>query len=303
VSGASRAGYAAAAVTVVIWAAYPVVTRAGLLSDVAPAELVAMRFGIGALMFAPYLALRWRDFAPELWRRGIGLAACQGAGMAALAIFGLQFAPASHNAALGPGASPAWVALLGLLVYASRPGARHALGAAISFAGAIALVAAGTTRWSPGVLVGDCMFVAASALGALYVVQLRRSGTDPWQGAAVVTLYSALVVVPWFLATGGGASFAALATPGLAWQALWQGVLIGFVSLVTMSLAIDRLGSERASAAFATVPPLSAAIAYLCLGEVPSRVELAAILAISSGAMIATLRAPFGASRAPARAA
>ena len=39
--------------------------------------------------------------------------------MGALVICGLQFAPASHQAALGPGVVAAWVALLGFLVFAA----------------------------------------------------------------------------------------------------------------------------------------------------------------------------------------
>src|SRR5688500_3745698 len=52
----SMNGYLAAAVAVVIWAAYPVATRAAVIGSFSPQELVTLRFGIAALLFVPYLA-------------------------------------------------------------------------------------------------------------------------------------------------------------------------------------------------------------------------------------------------------
>ena len=96
-------GYAAAAVVVLIWASYPVATRAGVTGSFAPHDLVALRFGVAALLFLPYLALQCRAIRRDAWLQGVPLTLFQGAGMAALVICGLQFAPASHAAALGPG--------------------------------------------------------------------------------------------------------------------------------------------------------------------------------------------------------
>jgi drug/metabolite transporter (DMT)-like permease len=72
----------------------------------------------------------------------------------------------------------------------------------------------------------------------------------------------------------------------LLWQTLWQGVLIGCVAFIALNQAITRLGAERSSALVALVPVLSAILALLFLGEVPSTAEVAAILAISAGVSI-----------------
>jgi drug/metabolite transporter (DMT)-like permease len=141
------------------------------------------------------------------------------------------------------------------------------------------------------VLTGDAMFLAASALGALYVLQLRNWGIGPIQGAAIVTLYSALVVVPWRLWAASDTLWQ-VAPHELLWQVLWQGVLIGCVALIALNHAIARLGAERSSALFALVPVLSVLLALLFLGEVPSTPEVAAILAISAGVSIGASRRP-----------
>ncbi|MEX2240771.1 MAG: DMT family transporter [Burkholderiales bacterium] len=283
-------GYAAAAVTVLIWASYPVATRAGVTGSFAPHDLMLLRFGVGALLFLPYLVLQSSAIRGDAWLRGIPLALFQGAGMAALVICGLQFAPASHAAALGPGVAPAWVALLGFLVFSRRPSARMVVGAGLSTLGVIALAASSASIHNPSVLMGDAMFIGAAALGALYVLQVRNWGINAIQAAAIVTLHSALIIVPWHLWSASGTLWQ-VSPFELLWQVLWQGVLIGCVALVALNHAIARLGPERSIALVALVPALSAVLGALFLGEIPSSAEIAAILAISAGVSIGASRA------------
>jgi drug/metabolite transporter (DMT)-like permease len=248
-----------------------------------------LRFGVGALLFLPYLALRFRAVRGDAWLRGVPLTLFQGAGMAALVICGLQFAPASHAAALGPGVAPAWVALFGFLLFSRRPSVRSVVGAALCASGVATLAAWGAAGPDASVLAGDAMFLAASALGALYVLQLRSWGIGAIHGAAIVTLYSALVVVPWYLWSTSDVLWRA-APHELLWQVVWQGVLIGCIALVALNHAIALLGPERASALIALVPALSAVLGLLFLGEQPSGAEIAAILAISAGVSIGASR-------------
>lgn len=293
-------GYVAAAVAVLIWASYPVATRAGVTGSFDPGELVVLRFGVGALIFLPYLLVHCRAIGREAWLRGVPLTLFQGAGMAALVIFGLQFAPANHQAALGPGVNPAWVAILGFVVFARRPSPRIVVGAALCGLGVLVLTGWGAAKYNPAVLAGDAMFLAASALGALYVLQLRSWGVSALQAAAIVTVYSAMIVVPWHL-WSAAESLWRQAPLELLWQTLWQGVLIGCVSLIALNHAITRLGAERSSALVALVPALSAILALVFLGEVPTVAEVAAILAISAGVSIGASRG-YGGSPASSNA-
>jgi drug/metabolite transporter (DMT)-like permease len=139
------------------------------------------------------------------------------------------------------------------------------------------------------VLAGDAMFLAASVLGALYVLQLRNWGVSAVQGAAIVSLYSALVVVPWHL-WSAPQSLWRVAPAELVWQGVWQGALIGCIALIALNQAISRLGAERASALVALVPVLTAGLALIFLGEIPSAAEIAAFVAISAGVSICASR-------------
>jgi drug/metabolite transporter (DMT)-like permease len=282
-------GYLAAAVAVLIWASYPVATRAGVTGSFTPQELVTLRFGGGALLFLPYLLLHWRQVSRSAWLQGVPLTLFQGVGMGALVICGLQLAPAAHQAALGPGVSPAWVALLGFVIFARRPSVRAIVGATLCATGVLALASWSGMAHDARVLAGDAMFLAASVLGALYVLQLRNWGVNAVQGAAIVSLYSALVVVPWHL-WSAPQSLWRVAPAELVWQVIWQGALIGCIALIALNQAISRLGAERTSALVALVPVLTAALALAFLGEVPSTTEMAAFVAISAGVSIGAAR-------------
>src|SRR6185436_1376516 len=137
--------------------AYPVATRAGVLGSFVPQDLMLLRFGVGALLFLPWVLSHLRAIPHEAWLRGIPLAFFQGAGMAALVIFGLQYAPANHAAALGPGVAPAWVVLIGFLLFSKRPSARMIIGAALCAAGVITLAAPGASSADPSLQMGDAM--------------------------------------------------------------------------------------------------------------------------------------------------
>jgi drug/metabolite transporter (DMT)-like permease len=278
-------GYLAAAIAVLVWASYPVATRAAVTGPFTPQDLVMLRFGVGALLFLPYLLLRWRQIAPSAWLQGVPLTLYHGAGMAALAICGMQLAPANHAAALGPGVNAAWVALLGFLVFAQRPSRRAVAGALLCVLGVLLLAFSSGSGRGLSVLAGDAMFLAASALAALYVLQLRRWGSDAIQAAAIVALYSACVVVPYYV-WSAPATLARVAFGDLLWQVLWQGVLIGCIAVIALNHAISRLGAARSSALVAVVPVLSALLGLVFLGEIPSSAEIAAFVAISAGVSV-----------------
>jgi drug/metabolite transporter (DMT)-like permease len=286
-------GYGAAAVVVLIAAAYPVATRAAVTTSFSPEELVALRFGVGTLLFAPYLALRLGGIGRDVWVLGLPLMLLQGAGMAALVICGLQFAPANHQAALGPGVAPAWVVLLGFVFFAKRPTIRMTVGAILCALGVVVLAYSSAAGHDPGALAGDAMFLAASALGACYVLQLRRWGLNAVHAAAVVTVYSAMVALPWYLWTTSAPLWRVPALE-LLWQILWQGVLIGCIALVAFNQAVTRLGAELACALVALVPALTATLAAIFLGEVPSLPECAAFVAIACGVILAASLAQGG---------
>lgn len=135
-------------------------------------------------------------------------------------------------------------------------------------------------------LAGDAMFIAASALGSLYILQLRAAGVGPVVGATLVAAYSSLAIVPAWLWQGSG-RLLRMPLREFAWHALWQGVLIGGVALLCIHFAAQRLGSQRA-AAFAFVPALTTLLAWPALSERPSVAEAVGIALITVAVAVGT---------------
>jgi len=282
-------GYLAAGVAILVFAAYPVATRAGVTGAFRPDDLVLLRFGVAALLFVPYLLFRPGALPSGAWRRGAILSVYQGAGMAALVICGLQYAPASHAAALGPGAMPAWAVLFGYALYAKRPSLRRLAGVELIALGAGGLLAAGHAA-GPHAVLGDLLFIAAAALGALYFLRLRESGLGVFVAAAVISAYSTLAMLAWY-AVRRVLPFAGMEFSALLWQALWQGVLIGFIALIALNHAIAKLGGERTGALLALVPVTGLARGGIFLMEIPTAAELLGSAAMSAGVALCAAQA------------
>ena len=135
------AGIAWALLAISLWGGWFVVTRrtVGAGGILGPADLVALRFGIGGLLLLPVLVLRLRGLDRSAWRDGLILFVAQGAPFALLISVALRHAPAGHGAALTPGTMPLFAALLGILVLGDRPGRAALAGFGLIAAGALTL--------------------------------------------------------------------------------------------------------------------------------------------------------------------
>lgn len=284
-------GYLAALAAVLITAAYPTLTRISVTTTLTPADLLLFRLGIGGLVFAPYLVRHAREIPMSDWISGIPLSFLHGWGMAGCVIFGLQFAPASHAAALGPGAIAAWIALVGFLLYRIEVESAKVTGIAIITAGvALILVASYRGQSLATALIGDAMFLAASALGATYLVYIQRRRLDAMVAAALVCVASALVVGPWhyFFATS---AISTASFEEIAWQLLFQGVLVGCCAFFALNYAVLAIGSQTVGILSAMVPVGGALFAVLMTNDPISGLEWTAIIAISAGVAVAFLPA------------
>ena len=294
-------GYMAAVAAVLITSVYPALTRVGVATTFTPADLLLFRLGVGGVLFAPYLALRARAIPRSAWMAGFPLSFLHGWGMAGCVVFGLQFAPASHAAALGPGSIAAWIALVGFLFYGIQLHSRKLTGIAIIVAGVALILAASYRGLSLATaLIGDAMFLAASALGATYLVYVQRRRMEPVVAVALVCVASAMVVVPWhyFFAVS---SIANAPIEAVLWQLLLQGVLIGCCAFFALNYATLAIGSQTVGVLSALVPVLGALCSLAITRDAISATEWIAIVVISFGVAVASLPARGNAVLAPLR--
>ena len=279
-------GWIAALATVTIWAVWIVGTRHAVTHDLGPAAVGLLRFAVPALVLAP---VAWRI---GLFPRGVsplkalGLLG-SGAPFFLTVALGMQYAPAAEIGPLLPGTMPLFVALIGWLAFGERPGRKRLVGFALILAGAAgigghALLLAGSGAWR-----GHGLLLAGACLWGLYTHAYRRSGLSALQAAALVGLWSVLILLPF-----GAPPLFRAAADGLAGtivvQALLQGFLSGVAGIVLYGIAVDRLGASRAAAVSPLSLVLAALIAVPVLGEVPDVAAAIGILAATLGVLLAS---------------
>ena len=282
-------GYFAALAAVFITAVYPALTRLSVTTTLTPADLLLFRLGGSGLLFAPFLVMRAHEIRRADWLASLPLSFLHGWGMAACVVFGLQFAPASHAAALGPGAIAAWIALVAFIAYGIHVHFRKLAGIAIIVVGVgLILIASYRGLSVPTAMIGDAMFLLASALGASYLVYIQRRRLNPVVAAALVCVASAMIVVPWHYALATS-TIATAPMREIVWQLLFQGVLVGCCAFFALNYATLAIGSQTVGVLSALVPVIGALCSMLITRDPISSLEWTAIVVISVGVAIASL--------------
>jgi len=279
-------GWLAALATVTIWAVWMVATRHAVTHDLPPAAVGLLRFAVPALMLAPFV---WRT---GLFPKGLhplaGLCLLgSGAPFFIVVAFGMQFAPAAEIGPLLPGTMPLFVALIGWLVFGERLGRIRLVGFGLILIGVGVIGGRGLLEPAEGAWRGHLLLLSGACMWGVYTHGYRRSGLSAFQAAALVGIWSVVLLLP----LGGPALVVAL-TGGLAGAVVLQAFLQGFVSgvlgIVLYGFAIDRLGASRAAALSPLGPVLAAAIAVPVLGEIPGTAAVAGLAAVTLGVVLAS---------------
>jgi drug/metabolite transporter (DMT)-like permease len=140
--------------------------------------------------------------------------------------------------------------------------------------------------------VGDCLFAGAGVLWGLFTVLTRRWQVDPLRGTAMVWVL-ALAYLPVYGAVAG-ARPAEAPRGEVLFQALYQGVGVALGALVLYAWSIRVLGASFASLFMPLVPVFGVLLAIPVLGEVPTAVQPAGMLAVSAGMALAAARRGIG---------
>lgn len=265
-----------------------VVAEAGALTA------LVWRFGLSTLMFFA-LAVAARVRRPTTTAllhsavTGVLTLALQFAGV----YLGLRWGATAGIAALVIGAMPLVVALAAFAGGRERLGARQWSGLAIGFAGVMLVVADridGATPWPAWIALLVGLFGASA--GTLY--QKRHASTiDLRIGLATQNLAATLVLLPLAIALE---DFRYAATPAFFVPLAWL-VFVNSVGGFALLFVLIRHGAASAVAAlFFLVPPVTAAMGHVVLGEHLTALKLAGFACAALGVWLATR--PLNARRA-----
>ncbi|WP_225031845.1 DMT family transporter [Paraburkholderia sp. XV] len=284
-------GFAWAALTVMIFSGWFVVTRLGVTRELRIWDIAALRFGIGAMLLAPTVVRRGSRLSAAAWGEGLIFAVLWGVPFVLLVALGLKLTSAAQAASVAPTLMPVFAGVFGWGFLRERQGRSRWIGYAAIITGLVCLVGAGVAAHGKPNPFGMFALTAAAAMWAIYTLLFRRSGLTPIQSAALICLWSMALYLPVYLFLG--LSRFSLASPGeIALQGLYQGVLMSGVALITYNRAVSLLGSSAATAVIALLPAVASVLAIPVLGETPSLAEGVSIVIIVFGVLLASRPAP-----------
>jgi drug/metabolite transporter (DMT)-like permease len=272
-------------VFVLLWSTgYPAARIA--LDHAGPFTVLVLRFGGAALIFAALAHV-----AGAAWPRGRGALHSALVGSLQLALqFGALYWAAAHGVNVGLialviGTMPIVVALFGLVLFREAVRPQQWLGFALGFAGVALAVGEGIAPGRAGA--GACLAVLAGlfAISAGTVYQKHHaSDVDPRSGLALQNLAATVLLLPLaahegFRMDGSAAVFASL------------GWMIGVNSLTAFGLffvLLRRGAVNQVAALFFLMPPVTAVIDFLVLGDTLTPYKLAGLAFAALGVYLAT---------------
>ena len=273
---------------VAMWGAYLAFARAGVSAGLTPFDFVALRYATaGAIMLPWLLAHGIGSLAGHGWRRGGALAVAAGPIFIALGVGGYLFAPLSHGAVIQPATITVGGALLAWALLGERLTRSRIAGGLLILAGVAAIASTGGAEAAAGAWVGDGLFVLAGLFWVAFTLMVRRWSVSPLAATAIVSVLSAAVAVPAYLAFGTPSNLLALPPATLLTQVVVQGVLSGVLAVLAFTKSVQLLGASRAALFPAMVPAAALLIGIPVTGEVPHGLEWLGMAVASAGLAVA----------------
>ncbi len=281
------AGAAWAIFAISIWAGWYVTTRFDVTSGLKAYDLVALRYGVAAIILLP-LSLRLRGGIGLIgWRHALAIFAGSGVIYSICSTAGVSYAPASEAAALTPGIMPMATALLSVWLLKERLTRRQLAGFGFILAGVIVIGGVGLFQSANLAWLGHLLFVTGGFLFAGYSIALKRSGLTGLEATALVSLWSSALYIPIYTLALHPRLFD-VSHSSLLFSAFYQGVLTNVVSLVAYGRAVSILGASRAAPFAALIPAVTAILSIFILGEFPAPGDWVGIVAVSMGVYLAS---------------
>lgn len=299
------AGLWLALTAVTIWAAYQAYARLGITTGLIAPDFALLRFVTAGAIMAPVLLRSGvRDLGGVGWGRGLVLALAAGPLFIVLGAGGYSFAPLAVGAVVQPAAITLFSLPFAWWLLRLRPTRDQYVGIGLVAAGLATILLASHSptgaQAGSNPLLGTVLFIGAGMLWALFTVLIKRWRVEAFAATAAVSVLSAMVTVPVYLALYGTAHIRSIPLDVIVLQAMVQGVGSGVIAVIAFGKAVDALGPHTASLFTALVPGMALIIGVPVAGEVPTLGQIAGALLVMLG-VVATVLLPRLAARARRR--
>ena len=268
------------------WAFYNVGTDIGRADGFSSADLAMLRYGVTALLLAPFLILARSPSRGALtpWRL-IFLTIAIGPPFALLINTGYGIAPLAHAVVISPGTTMLTANIFSWLVDGRPMPVHRQIGMAMLCLGLVAIAADQPASKDAGIPVwlGDLCFVGSGFLWGVFTWLIGRWKLPAVETIGAVSVLAAMVFLPVYLI-----GFGATELPVGFWleQAVYQGALGGCIAIVTFAACVARLGAGPAALFPALVPPFAVLLAVPLSGQWPSTLQWLGITLATFGLIV-----------------
>jgi len=287
---AGMIGALCVALSILLWGMNSVVMRMGVRHGLTAGDMTALRYGAAAIALLPF-ALRRPHFPVGGigWGRALVLFLFAGVPYNMACVIGAGYAPALDISAIVFGVLPVAAAILAYFLAGERLTAAKARGLALVLAGILPFtlqavadgIDAGSEAWK-----GHVLFAVAGCMWAAFTALSKRWQFNPWEVTAAVSILSALSTPLWLRT-----SVAHVESLGLMWLgffALYTGIFVSVVSLMSFQKAVRLLGPTMCGMAIALVPFVTWVGGEVLLGETPTWSSLGGMMLVIAGLAVAS---------------
>ena len=279
-------GGAAAICVVFFWSGWIVISRLGVTNNLTVYDLTGLRHGIGAVVALPYIiwSRAWRGLTPL---RTLILTVTAGVPYALLAYSGFAYAPAAHGGVFMNGCLPIFTTIFTWIWVGQRSRFSQIVGLGIILTGVILVGYEGFESSGGGMTwIGDCLFLAAIALLAVFMVANQVWSVSPGQVIFSATIVSAVFYTPIWL-FWLDSNLAAAHRSGILLQGAYQGLVPSVLGISCLNIAIRHIGPRATSVFLSSVPIVAALAAMPILNEMPGLPAWIGMITVTLGILLA----------------
>lgn len=275
-------GYFFTLITMLIWGSFSLIARLNAYWQIQVWDVLAMRFGIAALILMPILWLK-QDYRFLFDYRMVLLALSGSIGYCVFVYSGFFYAPVVHGVVFLNGTFPLFAALIAYLMLGQKVDRQTGIGLSIIVI-TLTLMTVMMSIKDGGFGVGDAMFIGSAVCWGLFSVLLRRWSFTPWQVMSGVGIWSAVLYLP---------VYAVFVTPQfgdakplhLAVQGLFHGVAVVIVATLTYAKAVEKIGLFKAGSIANLAPFIASILAVPLLGETLNPIMVCGLIGMALGAL------------------
>lgn len=253
-----------------------------------PLDLLAFRYGLAGLMLLPIFLRHGprKNYAGLGFKRAVALSFFGGTGFVLCFFSGFQFAPLSHGAVIPPGMSAVFGAFLALWFRGEGIGVRRIISLVFILCGLAMVSGSALLEGEGDSWKGDVLFVFAGMNWAIFLLLLAQWKVPALIGTAIISVLTALAVLPYYALSGGYENLSAVSNTNIALQIFIQGAIAGVASLYLFARAASYLSVAMASALPGMVPIQALFFGAALFGLMPSWLSIGGVFFVIFGQLV-----------------